>query len=120
MLTVLINIFYAFGEVLTTDINSITRTKNNVTNNPVDKVFQSSNKFGYCFLTRRFFFPVIHFWAKYVKYFFFNFLWLIWDKYSRVWNKCSPLNKRSPWKFGEKNKCCPIYTLYYLLYSCEF
>ena len=33
-------------------------------------------------------------------------------KYSRVWNKRSPLNKRSPWKICQKNKRSPIYTLY--------
>ena len=36
--------------------------------------------------------------------------------YSRVRNKSTPLNKRSPWKIWQKNKGSPIYTLY-LYYS---
>ena len=34
--------------------------------------------------------------------------------YFRVWNRHTPLNKRSPWKIWQKSKHSPIHTLYYL------
>ena len=33
------------------------------------------------------------------------------DVYSRLWNKGSPLNKRSPWNIWEKQKHIPLHQI---------
>ena len=52
-------------------------------------------------------------WIIKLKLSIINFWWLvctcsndlsirIWNMYSRVWNKCTPLNKHSPWKIWKE------------------